>query len=56
MTIVVQEKEIVQNFEKLRQRIEKEGLMKERPLYFYRKVAEIIGFMTAAFVLQYYSW
>ncbi|CAD5218882.1 unnamed protein product [Bursaphelenchus okinawaensis] len=53
---IEEEKTIVRNFEKLRRQIDAEGLMDERPMYYYRKVAEAAFFISMSFYLQYVGW
>ncbi|KAL3084579.1 hypothetical protein niasHT_035653 [Heterodera trifolii] len=47
------EKQIVHEFEKLRQKIHLEGLMRPRPLFFVRKITEVFSLLAFAFWLQY---
>jgi hypothetical protein len=48
-----QEKEIVLEFEKLRQQVHAEGLMHARASFYVRKIGEAFGLMAFAFWLQY---
>jgi hypothetical protein len=52
----LQEKQIVRSFEALKKQVADEGLMEKRPMYFARKIAEVTGFLLAAFFLQYHEW
>lgn len=47
---------IVRNFEELRQRVHREGLMDTIPLFYVQKVAEIFALITIVFILQYYGY
>jgi fatty acid desaturase len=53
---IEQEKKIVLNFEKLRQKIHEEGLMEIQPWFFARKVVETMTFMMLGFYLQYLGY
>ncbi|KAI1732930.1 fatty acid desaturase domain-containing protein [Ditylenchus destructor] len=53
---VEQEMKIVRNFENLRQQVHAEGLMKQRPTFYLRKILEVAFLMTTAFSLQYFGW
>jgi hypothetical protein len=43
----------VTNFERLRQRVHDEGLMRSRPSYYVQKVFEVTTLLALAFFLQY---
>uniref|UniRef100_A0A183CM03 Cytochrome b5 heme-binding domain-containing protein n=1 Tax=Globodera pallida TaxID=36090 RepID=A0A183CM03_GLOPA len=47
------EKQIVLEFEQLRQKIYSEGLMRPRPLFYVRKVVELFTLLAFAFWLQF---
>ncbi|CAD6194233.1 unnamed protein product [Caenorhabditis auriculariae] len=53
---VNEEKRIVESFERLRQRVTKEGLMEANETYFFFKSLTTLGFMFLAFYLQYLGW
>ena len=48
-----QEKQIVREFEQLRQQVHAEGLMLPQPAFYVRKVGEVFGLLGLAFWLQY---
>uniref|UniRef100_A0A158QLE0 FA_desaturase domain-containing protein n=1 Tax=Haemonchus placei TaxID=6290 RepID=A0A158QLE0_HAEPC len=53
---IEEEAKIVQNFEKLRQRVYDWGLMEAQPWYYVGKSITTLGFMFFAFYLQYCQW
>ena len=53
---IEQEMKIVRNFEELRQRVHREGLMDPIPLFYVQKVAEIFFLIAIVFTLQYYGY
>lgn len=53
---IEQEMKIVRNFEELRQRVHREGLMDARPWFYVRKVVEAMALLFTAFTLQYYGY
>ncbi|KAK0420684.1 hypothetical protein QR680_014825 [Steinernema hermaphroditum] len=53
---VEEEKKMVANFEKLRQRLHDEGYLEIRPDFFARKTIETLSIMLFSFYLQYAGW
>uniref|UniRef100_A0A914WC67 Cytochrome b5 heme-binding domain-containing protein n=1 Tax=Plectus sambesii TaxID=2011161 RepID=A0A914WC67_9BILA len=51
-----QEQKIVRGFEKLRQEMHSEGLMKENNEFYISKTFEVLGIVALAFLLQYWQW
>lgn len=47
---------MLENFEKLRNRIHSDGLMNKMPFFYIRKFVEILIMFICIFFLQYYGW
>ncbi|CEF70976.1 Fads2 protein [Strongyloides ratti] len=53
---IEEEKAMVKNFEKLREKIFEYGLMDDDQAFYIRKTFDTLTIMSIAFVLQYYGW